>query len=559
MQGEQEYWFWHLLVRDVCYAQIPRNARAARHRAAAEWIALQAGDRADDLADVLAYHYLQAAELARVGGGDADLLELQSAARRFLGLAAERTLFMDVAGAEASFARALELAPPGHPERAGLLERWAYALQQQAHLKAARSALEEALAIYRAQGAEIAAGRVLTAVGVVGQLAGDPDARHITEESVAVLEGQKPGPELITACAELAGSHAIRSAYHAAVAEAEKAVKLADELRQPVPVRALGVLGYCRAVLGDAAGLADERRAVTIAIDQGRGGAAAALLNNLALATWQHAGPIAAEAVCAEGADFCERRGMTLWLWNISAMRRTFLAASGRADDALVGIEALISQLDAAGEGSIGLEARCVEMFVRGRRGEFLTEAANDLIASALGVGTPQTLAQAYPCAAEHLLAAGERGRVHELLVELTAMSDLADDPYYAAMLAGLVRSAIALRDPALAERLAAIVSPRTPLQRSALAACQAAIAEASNDQSSAARLYANAAAAWHALGDVPEEAYALLGQGRCASALRNSETTAPLMRARELFATMGYAPAVSAADALMGDAHLAR
>ena len=32
MQDEAEYGFWHLLVSDVCYAQIPRAARAARHR-----------------------------------------------------------------------------------------------------------------------------------------------------------------------------------------------------------------------------------------------------------------------------------------------------------------------------------------------------------------------------------------------------------------------------------------------------------------------------------------------------------------------------------------------
>jgi predicted ATPase len=43
MEGEQEYGFWHLLVRDVCYAQIPRAARAARHRSAAAWIEEKAG------------------------------------------------------------------------------------------------------------------------------------------------------------------------------------------------------------------------------------------------------------------------------------------------------------------------------------------------------------------------------------------------------------------------------------------------------------------------------------------------------------------------------------
>ena len=65
MEGEAEYGFWHLLVRDVCYGQIPRAARAARHRAAAAWLERKAGERAEDLADVLAHHFLTALELAR--------------------------------------------------------------------------------------------------------------------------------------------------------------------------------------------------------------------------------------------------------------------------------------------------------------------------------------------------------------------------------------------------------------------------------------------------------------------------------------------------------------
>ena len=51
--------------------------------------------------------------------------------------------------AEQSLARALTLAPAGHPERAFLLERWAQAAQQQGRLVEARAALEEAVALYR--------------------------------------------------------------------------------------------------------------------------------------------------------------------------------------------------------------------------------------------------------------------------------------------------------------------------------------------------------------------------------------------------------------------------
>jgi predicted ATPase len=78
MEGESEYGFWHLLVRDVCYAQIPRAARAARHRAVAGWLEERAGERAEDLADVLAHHYQAALELTRATGQAVDTTELET-------------------------------------------------------------------------------------------------------------------------------------------------------------------------------------------------------------------------------------------------------------------------------------------------------------------------------------------------------------------------------------------------------------------------------------------------------------------------------------------------
>ena len=138
MEGESEYTFWHLLVRDVCYSQIPRAARAARHRAAAAWLERQAGERAEDLADVLAHHYLTALELVRAAGEAEEAQDLEKSAIRYLALAGERALPLDVDRAEQNLAEALALAPAGHPERASLLERWAQAAQQQGRLKEAR-------------------------------------------------------------------------------------------------------------------------------------------------------------------------------------------------------------------------------------------------------------------------------------------------------------------------------------------------------------------------------------------------------------------------------------
>ncbi|MGZ4139995.1 MAG: adenylate/guanylate cyclase domain-containing protein, partial [Actinomycetota bacterium] len=68
VKDQAEYSFWHVLVRDVAYGQIPRGARVRKHRAAAEWIEGTAGDRVADHAELLAFHYEQALELARASG-----------------------------------------------------------------------------------------------------------------------------------------------------------------------------------------------------------------------------------------------------------------------------------------------------------------------------------------------------------------------------------------------------------------------------------------------------------------------------------------------------------
>ena len=69
IEGESEYAFWHLLIRDVAYGQIPRAARADEAlAAAASGSNGSAGERVADSAELLAYHYEQALELAGAAG-----------------------------------------------------------------------------------------------------------------------------------------------------------------------------------------------------------------------------------------------------------------------------------------------------------------------------------------------------------------------------------------------------------------------------------------------------------------------------------------------------------
>src|SRR5439155_3561731 len=72
VEGETEYAFKHLLVRDVAYGQIPRTARAQKHVRAGEWI--ESLGRPEDHAEMVAHHYASAVELARSAGGGIDAL-----------------------------------------------------------------------------------------------------------------------------------------------------------------------------------------------------------------------------------------------------------------------------------------------------------------------------------------------------------------------------------------------------------------------------------------------------------------------------------------------------
>jgi tetratricopeptide (TPR) repeat protein len=553
MAGEAEYGFWHLLVRDVCYGQIPRAARAARHRAAASWLERQAGERAEGLADVLAHHYLSALELVGAAGEADQAQELEANAIRYLALAGERALALDVERAEASLAKALALAPAGHPERAFLLERWAQAAQQQNRLQETRAALEEALALYREQHASVAAGRVLTALSKVLQRLGDPGREEALAEGLALLEAQPPGPELVAAYAELAGLRVVGSAFGESIAAAERAVALAAKLGLPEPARAHGYRGTARASLGEPRGLEDMRRALALAVEQGQGRTAAVLHNNLALDIWQYEGLQSALDACQEGIDFCERRGIAEYALGIAAMSTTFLADLGRPEQALAEAVPLAERFEAAGDIT-STEPRSIQLRLLAERGAHEhAPAVDQLLATAREAGQPQMYALAFSAAARVLLAQGHRERASALLVELEQVVGIRADAYYASVLPGLVRTAVALRQPELATRLMEGVEPRTPLFEHALSAGRAQLAEAAGERGQAAKLYAEAAERWHDFGNVPERAYALLDQGRCMAILGKPEAEEPLRLAREHFAFLGYKPALAEIDGVLG------
>ena len=100
LEGDQEFLFKHMLIRDVAYATLPRAARRERHAAAAAFLEEAAGDRVGEWASVLAHHWREAGEPEQ---------EL-----RYLLLAAEHAWPSE---GVSLYDRALELIPEDEPER----------------------------------------------------------------------------------------------------------------------------------------------------------------------------------------------------------------------------------------------------------------------------------------------------------------------------------------------------------------------------------------------------------------------------------------------------------
>ena len=113
--GVQRYVFRHILIREVAYGTLPRAERARLHGAAGTWLEGQAASsgREDELAELIAFHFREAAALGTLIGSTA-ASDVAGKAIEWLRRAAE---FANAGAASPEAARhleaAIELAPEG--------------------------------------------------------------------------------------------------------------------------------------------------------------------------------------------------------------------------------------------------------------------------------------------------------------------------------------------------------------------------------------------------------------------------------------------------------------
>jgi class 3 adenylate cyclase/tetratricopeptide (TPR) repeat protein len=557
IEGEAEYGFWHVLTRDVAYAQLPRVTRAARHVAAATWIESIAPDRVEDMADVLAHHYATALDLARAGGQSDQATALEAPALRFLTLAGERALGLDTTAAMTNLERGLALTPPGHPDRAKTLTRFGDAAFQSGHRAQAAEALGEAITTFRTRGDLPAAAEAMLTLALVLHNLGDPRWAELPAEAVAMLEPLPPSPVLVAALTGWARCETLLGGNSAAIRHAEEALALAEQLGLEPPARAISFLGWARASLGDRAGLADFREAIALATTAGQGRDVAVLHNNLGLQLWGFDGPTAALDILHAGIAFANARGLTEAADVILTSTLDPLIDAGGLDQALDIAAGLAERLEA--DDMLDLTAlRAAEIRVVVLRGQAARAAdrLDWLETTSRNTRDPQNVVSGLGSAALARAALGQPGAASELLTEVEETAGARESAYYAPFLPAMVRTALTVDRLDLAERLVDGVEDRHPYARHALVATDAALTEAHGDLESAIDAYAEAAKRWEQFGVLPEHAFALLGQGRCQVLLgRLSDAATVLRQARAIFVQLGAGPAVSETDALLGEA----
>ncbi len=555
MESEVEYGFWHALVRDVAYQQIPRAERAGRHVAVASWIEERAGERVEDLADVLLHHYETAVELFRTTGHANDAEPLLASTGRYLRLAAERAAVLDAQFGADLYARALTLVPLDDETGAAMLLAAADTFRQAARYVDAEAALTGAESWYRQAPDVTGLVRTLLARSVVRRYSLGRGPTEPVLEAIELLDGART-PELVAAYARMASLRYVAGHDREALDWAVRSNALARELGVPEEVGAVGVLGGARAALGDRGGLDELRRAVEIALEREQSRDAALWLNNLATAVYPFEGSASALAAAREGASLAESRGITETAIEAGATCLEFLYDTGAWDELLVEADALAARVAGARAAPL-FEMKSMVADVLLSRGDFAGAAVRveGLVESARELGDVQWLIMCLsPCAAV-AVAVGDASTARALMGELLAVPDLRSSYNFPAFLPKLVRNAIGAGDVRLAEAFLDGFEDVAPMHRHARRTAEAQIAEARGEFDVASAAYAGSAEAWEEFGFVPEHALALLGQGRCEVALGEPGADRSLRDARAIFDGLQAREALDECDLLIARA----
>ena len=416
---EAQYAFWHILIRDVAYGQIPRGRRAEKHRLAAAWIESLNVERAEDRAEMLAHHYLSALEFARASGQEVDSLAEPS--RIALREAGDRAMGLNAFAAAVRFYRAaLELWPEADPERAELLFRYGRARFNAE--SAGAEVLAEAREALLAVGDRETAAEAIVLLGELAWIRGETEvASRNIEDAAALLEDAPSSRAKALVLGSLSRFWMIADRHEEAIRVGSEALRMAEELGlAELQAHALDSIGAARAAIGDLRGLRDLEQSIAIAVELNslesvRGyvnlGTCLAELGDLERAFELYAqGRQAAEGFgVPDRIRWFEEERLYEWYWR------------GDWDSAFHRAEEMITELEASDPHMVELDARLVRariLLARGAKEGALRDSARAL-ELARRVGYPEALFPSLAFRTRALAASGRREDAATLAREL--------------------------------------------------------------------------------------------------------------------------------------------
>jgi class 3 adenylate cyclase/predicted ATPase len=421
VESEGEWAFAHMLLRDVAYGQIPRADRAHKHRRTAEWI--ESLGRSEDHAELVAFHWSSALELARTAGLDA--AELETPTRLALREAGDRAFALSTFLLAADHYQAALALWPDDADRPQLVYRRAHALflkadeRREEALEAARMALLAAGDEEHAAEAEIMLARTLWEQGRRGA------ADAYLERAEDLASGGTPSEAKARVLSMTARLRALRDEDEIARKIADEALAMADALSlDEIRSHALGTIGLTKNRLGDPTAIRDLERSLELAL-AANSPLASQAANNLGVTSWNNGNVERYRELIPESLRLAQRVGDaqgTRW-----AQTGVFLEdyMSGRWDRALAGADEFIAICEAGEPHYMESSAREVRAEIRAAQGDptgALDDADRSLL-RAREAKDPQNLIPALKAAARVYTSVGRLDEARRLAGELLPLA----------------------------------------------------------------------------------------------------------------------------------------
>ena len=364
MQGQDEYSFAHVLARDGAYKRLTREDRARLHEATARWLEAVSGERATDVAELLAFHHAVAWELAP--SLDADR---RRRVYRFQMAAGERAQAFDAVRAAGFYRSAITVAGTESERGRSLLElqRLDVGTIDERH-----ALLMEAIDAFASNDDREGQAETASALGSLEWYRGhSDDADRWGDRALELVEGLQSSPGLAKVLSAAASSKQLRGREDEAIDLVERGLSVAKEVNDTSTyARLLCIRGSAMGQLGDSSGLDDVMEALRIQLDRNYTANAIMTYNNAATMQISFGFLTDGRTLIEEAIVYGTTRGLSAQVeWSQATLIESLLPL-GEWDECLQVARELGAADDARGGSQVGVMARTWEATVRFFRGE---------------------------------------------------------------------------------------------------------------------------------------------------------------------------------------------